>query len=121
LRLILTDPAPEPLDNIVEVDETYVGGKFDNMTRGRRKRWQESGKDNKTAVMGLIERNGKARLTIIGKSTFKDVVRDNVSRSAVVMTDSHLSYIGLGAEFAGHEAVNHSIQEYKRESRIPIP
>ena len=36
----------ETLDNIVEIDETYVGGKFANMNRKRRKDWQESGKDN---------------------------------------------------------------------------
>jgi len=114
VRLIMGDPNPEPLDNIVEVDETYVGGKFENMNRGRRKKWQESGKDNKTAVMGLLQRDGKAKLTVIGKNSFKDVVRENVSTTATVYTDSHLGYIGLGNEFAGHDAVNHSIKEYKR-------
>lgn len=114
LRVILGDNDPEPLTNTVEVDETYVGGKFDNMNRKRRKKWQESGKDNKTAVMGLLERDGRARLTVIGRNSFKDVVRENVAPSAVVMTDSHMGYIGLGAEYAGHEAVNHSIKEYKR-------
>lgn len=113
LRLIMGDPDPEPLINIVETDETYVGAKFEKMNRATRKKWQESGQDNKTAVMGLLQRDGKARLTVIGASSFKDVVRDNVSTSAIVITDSHLSYVGLGAEFAGHETVNHSIQEYK--------
>jgi hypothetical protein len=47
LRLILGEPEPEPLKKIVEVDETYVGGKFENMNRGRRKLWQESGKDTR--------------------------------------------------------------------------
>jgi transposase-like protein len=114
LRLILNEPDPEPLDEIVEIDETYVGGKFANMNRGRRKAWQESGKDNKTAVMGLVQRSGKARLTVIGQSSFKDIIRANVDKSAMLMTDSHMGYIGLRDEFAGHEAVNHSIQEYKR-------
>ena len=114
IRLIMGEPEPDPLINIVEIDETYVGGKFDNMNRGRRKKWQEAGKDNKTALMGLLERDGKARLTVIGASSFKDVVRDNVGSSAVVITDSHLGYVGLGMEYKGHESVNHSIQEYKR-------
>ena len=114
VRLIMGDPSPQPLDNIVEVDETYVGGKFENMNRGRRKRYQETGKDNKTAVMGLLQRDGKAKLTVIGNNSFKEVVRGNVSTTATVYTDSHLGYIGLGQEFAGHDAVNHSIKEYKR-------
>jgi transposase-like protein len=114
IRLIMGDPNPEPLDQIVEVDETYVGGKFENMNRGRRKKWQEAGKDNKTPVMGLVQRDGKAKLKVIGQNTFKDMVRQNVDTSAVVVTDSHLSYVGLDQEYERHESVNHSIQEYKR-------
>lgn len=114
VRLIMNDPKPPKLENIVEVDETYVGGKFDNMNRARRKKWQESGIDNKTAVMGLLERDGKAILKVIGNKTLKEVVRKNVSPDAVLMTDAHLGYMGLSDEFARHEAVNHSIKEYKR-------
>lgn len=114
LRLILGDPDPEPLENIVEVDETYVGGTFGNMNKGRRKKWRDSGKDNKVPVMGLLERGGKAKLTVIGKDTFKDVVRSYVDPSAVLVTDTHLSYQGLAMEYAGHETVNHSQEEYKR-------
>ena len=39
LRYIMDDPDPTYLDEIVEVDETYVGGKLANMNRGRRKKW----------------------------------------------------------------------------------
>jgi ISXO2-like transposase domain len=56
------------LENIVEMDEIYVGGKFDNMNRGRRKKWQESGRDNKAPVMGLLQRDGKAKLKVIGNT-----------------------------------------------------
>ncbi len=113
VRLIMDLP-PEPLDEVVEIDETYVGGKVPLMSRARRKKWQESGKDNKTAVMGLLQREGKARLEIIGTRTFKEVIRENVSPTAVIYTDAHTGYELLNQEFAGHEAVNHSIQEYRR-------
>ena len=72
-------------------------------------------RDNKTDVMGLLERRGKAKLTVIGQNNFKEVIRQNVDTSAFLMTDSHLGYVGLGSEFAGHESVNHSIKEYKRD------
>ena len=113
IRLIMGDPDPAPLDNIVEVDETYVGGKFANMNRGKRKQWQESGHDNKVAVMGLLEREGKARLTIIGANTFKDVIKDNVEPEATVMTDSHLAYQGLALDYAGHGVDNHSEMQFR--------
>jgi len=114
IRHIMGDNDPAPLDSqIVEVDETYVGGKFANMNRGKRAWMQKHEVDNKTAVMGLLERDGKARLTVIGKNTFKDVVRANVNSNAVLMTDTHLSYQGLAFEYAGHGTVNHSQSQYR--------
>ncbi len=114
IRYILGDPEPhEPLDNIVEVDETYVGGKWDNMNKGKRKQLRDTGTDNKVAVMGLLERDVKAKLTVIGNRSFKDVVRDNVDKNAVIMTDTHLSYQGLSLEYAGRQFVNHSQGQYR--------
>jgi hypothetical protein len=113
VRYIFGDPDPEPLTNIVEVDETYVGGSYANMNRGRRKYHQENNIDNKVAVMGLLERDGKARLTIIGSNTFKDVIKENVSTDATLMTDSHLAYQGLALEYAGHGVVNHSEMQFR--------
>lgn len=113
IRFMMGEPDPEPLDCIVEVDETYVGGKFANMNRGRRKQFQETGKDNKVAVMGMAQRDGKAKLTVIGANTFKEVVRENIDPSAVVVTDTHLAYVGLANEFAAHLSVNHSQSQYR--------
>ncbi len=112
VRLIMGDPTPAPLENIVELDETYVGGKFANMNRGRRKKLQEQAIDNKTAVMGFVERDGKARLTVIDK-TFKDMVRDNVDKDAIVVTDTHLSYKGLDEEYKEHLTVNHTQMQFR--------
>lgn len=115
IRLMMGEPNPEPLEYLVEVDETYVGGKFDNMNRGRRKKWQGKGVDNKVAVMGMVQRDGKARLKVIGNASFKEMVRQYVDTTAVIVTDAHLGYVGLKDEYARHEAVNHSESEYKRD------
>ena len=40
------------------------------------------------------------------------LVRDNVSREARLMTDESRLYIEVGGEFAGHETVRHSAEEY---------
>jgi hypothetical protein len=113
LRFAMGDPSPEPLQNIVEIDETYVGGTFANMNRGRRKKFQELNIDNKVSVMGLLERDGKAKLTVIGDRTFKDVVRQNVNNDALLVTDTHIAYQGLISEYAGHATVNHSQMEFR--------
>jgi len=116
LRLVMTEPEPvAPLQCLVEVDECYPGGRLSRMNRKRRKKQQESGRDNKTPVMGIVERGGRLKLKVIGGSCFKDMVRQHVDSSAVVVTDEHLGYRGLSQEFAGHESVNHSQGEYKRD------
>jgi len=114
IRHIMGDPDPEPLDaSFVEVAETWVGGKFGNMHGKKRKKFQDLGIDNKLPVMGLLERDGKARLTVIGEKSFKDVVRENVNTNAVLITDTHLSYQGLSNEYSAHWTINHSQGEYK--------
>lgn len=113
IRLLMADPEPVPMENIVEADETLVGGKFANMNRGRRKRHQEQGLNNKTTVMGFLERGGKGRLTVIGEQSFKEVVRKNVKPEAILITDSHQGYVGLADEYKQHLTVNHSVMQFR--------
>lgn len=123
LRELLQDNAPEWLDTFVEVDETYVGGKWKNRSQAKRKTRKEMKEfgytedETKTPVMGLLQRDGKAILKVIDgtkEETMKDAIRENVSPESVIITDSHSSYVGIDKEFAGHEIVNHSQGEYVR-------
>lgn len=115
IRQMVTEQAPELLEDIVSVDECYVGGRWANMQKTRRTQMQAAGKDNKTAVMGMVQREGKARLSVIGKDSFKDVVRKNVAKAAIVVTDEHLGYSGLDKEYNGHVTINHSQLEFIRD------
>ena len=56
IRKAMDDANPEPLRNIVEVDETYVGGKRRHVGSGYR--------GNKTMVLGAIERGGKLQAAL---------------------------------------------------------
>ncbi len=100
---------------VVEVDETYVGGK-PRPEAGAEKPKRGRG-TKKTPVVTLVERGGRARSKMItgaDAKTLKTAIRDSVDRSARIMTDEWPSYRGLDAEFAGHETVNHSAGEYAR-------
>lgn len=119
IRIMLGDEAPELLNNVVEIDESYLGGKYKNMHKSiRNKAHAEnvSHADNKTTVVGLLERDNKVKTTILKKKeqTLKDMVRENVSKEATIVTDSFIAYKGLNKEFAAHEVVNHLIDEYVR-------
>lgn len=115
IRAMVTEKAPELLEDIVSVDETYVGGRWANMKKTKRTLLQEGGKDNKTAVMGMAEREGKVRLTVIGKNNFKEMVRANVGKAAILVTDEHNGYAGLDKEYTGHVTVNHSKLEFVQD------
>jgi transposase-like protein len=107
---------PTLLKGIVEVDETYVGGKPRKGT-GPHKRGRGT---SKTPVMVLVERDGNARvfpLENVTGDTLKGEVAVNVAKEAIIMTDELASYTGLADTFAGHEAVKHSAGEYVRKSK----
>lgn len=124
IRELMRPKVATKLDNIVEIDEVYIGGKVANMSKSKRKLLRDEGRtyDTKTMVMGMIERGGDLKLIAIGKSNnvvaLRPAITDNVDKDAVIITDSLGSYTGLHNEFAGHEVVNHSEQEYVRDSSI---
>jgi transposase-like protein len=101
------------LSGTVEVDETYVGGKQEYGPHGLRKN-----KSNKAPVVSLVERGGNVRSfhqEVVTGKTLKQVVRENVSPSAHVMTDDHPGYGGLGKHFRRHSTIRHSWKVYARK------
>lgn len=115
IRLAMRDDSFGPFGGQVEADETYVGGKAEFMHKARRARKIKStGPAGKTAVMGLLERDGPdghSRIrTKVVPSTRHHVltaqIRRYVEPGAEVFTDKHPSYFGLN-EFA-HEAIDHA-------------
>jgi hypothetical protein len=94
----------------VEADETYVGGKARNVHNNKPI-------PTKHPVVALVERGGKARANHVADVTAKtvrDVLVTQVSRKSELNTDDSLLYYWLGKEFAKHESVNHSKDEYVR-------
>lgn len=106
------------LDNTVECDETYIGGKFKNKHVEVKKQYNEYGgpSENKTMVMGTLDRtSGQVRAEIIpvnNRPVMDAMVRRNVKFGSTVYTDGHFGYDGLRARYT-HATVNH-VEEYVR-------
>lgn len=119
IKKLMGNSKPDKLTGNVEIDESYFGMKLVNMTKAKKaKMMDENGTflDNKTGIMGFISRDGQVKTEVmLDAKTFKDRVRDNVSKDAIIITDAHGGYHGLDIEFFKHEMVNHVIGEYKRE------
>jgi transposase-like protein len=94
---------------IVEVDETYVGGKVANRKDGKVL--------PKKIVVALVDRDGQARAFHIPNVTAKTlwpVLATHIDAQANLMTDTATSLVALGDNFASHQTVNHSKEEYAR-------
>lgn len=101
--------AQEPLQGVVEADETYIGGR----ARGKRGR----GAANKTPVVTLVERTGEARSQVVTNVTgenVKAILQRQVEADATLMTDSFPVYRQPGKDFAAHHTVDHGAGEYAR-------
>jgi hypothetical protein len=98
----------------VEVDETFIGGKARNMhVSERKRRITGTGGKDKTAVMGIYEReSGKVRATVIPnrrKTVLQEHVRKHVTAGAALYSDALQSYEGLATDYA-HQVVDHATQ-----------
>lgn len=114
VRATMKDEGSDLLIGIVEADETYIGGKargFANKQEAARHR-----RDNKTVVLGAVQRGGKVRLRVAPDSSSKSIkgfLADVVSDDAeAIYTDSNRAYHGIGDENTTHGVVNHSAGEY---------
>src|SRR3954468_14884627 len=107
---VVIDPSPLGGENeVVEADETYVGGKARNKAYGP--------PPKKEAVLTVVQRDGEARSKHVANVTAKslrEAVVTKADRKSYLMTDEALVYTKLGREFSGHGTVNHSANEYVR-------
>ena len=92
--------------NIVEVDETWVGGKVHGMGKGYT--------GNKALVVSIVERDGNIVLQVKSdrsRHTLHEFILSHTDPEVrAIFTDEWPAYKGL----PHHDTVNHSIYEYAR-------
>lgn len=114
IRSAMKEVNPEPMGGIVEIDETYVGGKKRRRIDGKDHRGQH--RRDKDVVIGIKQRGGELRFfkaEDVKSGTLAKFIKENVSTDVeVVMTDEANFYprafMEAGISGRKHFSVNHS-------------
>jgi transposase-like protein len=110
IRAAMKETDRPMLDGVVEMDETYVGGK--KIGGGT-----YAGKKAKEVVIGLRQRGGDVRFfhaEDARKGTLAKYIKENISTDVdVIITDELPAYNSAVGEMK-HETVNHNAKEYAR-------
>jgi transposase-like protein len=113
IRMLMADNGSGSLlEGIVEVDETFVGGKGKN----RAHEWTQGIKE-KQVVMGMLQREGKVYLRHVqntGKWTLLKQINDHVDPRATIYTDEWPAYKALPQYGYTHGFVRHKTHNYAR-------
>ena len=121
IREAVKDADTSLLSGICEVDEAYIGGKAKSMHKKRLAKLNRGpyGYDNKTMVLGAIERGGQVRLQVGGKYATREVLKEFIKakladETALICTDQFQGYYGIGDGDTAHGVVDHVQHEYVR-------
>jgi len=123
IRMAMEDGQDNSLfKGIVEVDETFIGGKKANHSKKKRQdrrenQLQTTGYQDKQPVIGLLERDGRIKLQVIDKAhgkSIKPIIEQTVSKEATIVTDGFGGYAGLSKIFREHRVLNKEKEEYTK-------
>ncbi|MFL5809788.1 MAG: IS1595 family transposase [Flavisolibacter sp.] len=109
LRDLMNDPHQNKLRHIVEIDETYCGGK--KKAPAGVKKIGYTGRENKIEIIGMRQKSGELRTFYVGTPTKRKInklILDNIKIGSTIYTDESGLYSDLTKLGYKHSTVNHS-------------
>jgi len=121
IRYALTGELPEPMGGVVEIDETYIGGRrrrhvSTTVTPGRRAQDHIGPVADKAAVVSVVQRGGNVYSQHVEKVTadnLTDVIRSVCAADAHLISDTGVLR-NKNTGLKQHSLVNHKADEYVR-------
>ena len=114
-KAMFENPQRELLQGIVEMDETYIGGKPRKGNKRDDDKPHKRGRGtDKTPVVGMKERDGKVVAKVVRKDQLNSkslarLVREHVdTEKTTLMTDEYTGYVRISS-FMEHKSVNHKV------------
>ena len=119
IRTLMSEELSLEGSTSVEIDEAYMGGKrkFKHVSKTRGMRGRAGAGDDKTPVLGMVERGGRviARVTPDVKiATVYPIIHEYVMPSSIVYTDEYSIYDRLATPENGyiHHRIKHKDKIY---------
>lgn len=116
VRRAMQRDVPEVFSGTVEVDETYVGGRWKNKRKTIRDKGTKRGRGtSKQPVFGILCRRGKVWAEIVPDveaATLQPLIKNRVRRGSIVCSDTWKAYTGIASKGYVHRLVNHGEGEY---------
>jgi transposase-like protein len=108
---------PEQLEGVVEIDETYIGGKEKNKHKSKRvKGTQGRSLKTKTVIFGMKSRSGKVyakSIENLHRKTVSERINQHVKIGSTISTDEARFYKNIPNYH--HISVDHSVGQYVSE------
>ncbi len=114
IRSLLENDA-ELLSGVIELDETFVGGKNINRHKDKKvKGCQGRSFKDKTPVFGMLQRGGNVKAFVVPNTNTESLLPhafNHIEKGATVYTDEWYAYHGLAKEYT-HGKIEHNKGQY---------
>lgn len=115
LRMAYEQEVEEQLSGIVEVDETFVGGKNKNRHKDKKAPLSRGRAHvDKTPVFGALQRGGRVYAQAVPDTklaTIQPIIRRSVELNSTIYSDEWSAYDGLNDKYH-HEFIVHGAKQY---------
>ena len=123
VRVMAEEPEKPMLEGIVQIDETYFGGKWRFMHEGRKRELGGNWMANKIPVIGARDEQGRVIVKRMEEDTARERVNfvlANVRPGSEVWTDGHPAYKVLPLHGYVHRFVDHKKKQYVDEDGVTV-
>jgi transposase len=111
VREVMKSDMPEQFSGIVEVDETYMGGRWVNKRKRIRARGTKRGRGtNKQPVFGIYARDGTVWAELVDDTkakTLQPLITGQVRSGSTICSDTWKGYTGIATKGYVHRLVDH--------------